>query len=212
MSALRPFAVPLLFAAAALGPGFETPVRAGHPFLHTPQHGAPFVVPHVRPCLPPPCLPIGWWGGGSYAPAFPVRNTVFAPSLQVTNINNGSVRGGDAVAEPPKPRYRRPPLPVKTEEKSPFVGLWTAKPDRETTIRLAMRRDRTFVWTVSRGGATSEFRGRFAAAEGRLTLSREADGEVLEGAIEGASEHRFAFRPATTGGDATAAGTLTFVR
>lgn len=217
MSVSRPFAWPLPCAASALlltvaAPAFESTVRAGHPFFHLPQHGAPLVVPHVRPCFPPPLLPVRWWGGGSYAPAFPVRNTVLAPSIHVTNVNNGVVRGGDAVGEPPRPRYRRPPLPVRTDERPPFVGLWTAKPDRETTIRLAMRRDRTFVWTVQHGGETSEFRGRFGLADGRLTLARDDDGEILEGTIEEATEHRFAFRPATAPDDANGPASLTFTR
>lgn len=80
-------------------------------------------------------------------------------------------------------------------EPSSLWGTWVAKPAEDTTIRLELRDDATFTWTVEQSEAPRSFSGQFTQGGTLLTLA-PAEGGAMVGNVSSLQPDRFDFRMA----------------
>jgi tetratricopeptide (TPR) repeat protein len=97
----------------------------------------------------------------------------------------------DAAPEPtPTPSPGAPSIPVNEGQ---LTGTWTARPNAETAIELAIKDDGTFAWKVASTGQPRLIEGNWSLGSGVLTLAQGNQG-ALVGNVTWRAENRFQFR------------------
>ena len=92
----------------------------------------------------------------------------------------------DAVANPPA----TPDAPAVS-----LAGTWTASPNPDTKITLALGDNGTFSWKVSQKSVTNELTGDTTFANGILTLApKEGSGDPLVGKVKTGDDGTFNFK------------------
>lgn len=77
---------------------------------------------------------------------------------------------------------------------NPLVGEWKANPTSGLEIEFSVQADGRFTWNLNRNGETSSFAGTAKLEAGRMTLTRDSDGETLEGTVQFTGSTAFAFQ------------------
>ena len=72
-------------------------------------------------------------------------------------------------------------------------GVWTAAPDKETSISLSIMNDGGFTWKVARQGRSHQLRGQTSHAGGVLTLV-QAEGPPMVGRLIWRDKDDFVFQ------------------
>ena len=82
-----------------------------------------------------------------------------------------------------------------------ITGTWKADPEKKVHIELALRDDGHFLWKFATNGRSKEFSGKYNLNGQILALTRDSDGDAMEGTIErtGGNGFRFRMRDAEAG-------------
>ena len=75
-----------------------------------------------------------------------------------------------------------------------IVGNWKAVPDEGIEIDLALRADSTFTWRFTVNDEVKVFTGKYRVDSKSLVLTRQADGNSMDGTVALCSLNRFQFR------------------
>jgi tetratricopeptide (TPR) repeat protein len=90
-----------------------------------------------------------------------------------------------------------PPAPPTTEAPvtpGKLPGQWTARPNKDTTIRLNMADDSTFTWTIDAKGKVHQLAGKWVLADDLLTLAQSGQGGAMVGRVTWQAENQWGFR------------------
>ncbi len=85
------------------------------------------------------------------------------------------------------------PVTVNTANPS-LIGAWKADPEKKVHIELALRDDGHFQWKFATNGRSKEFSGKYNLNGQSLALTRDADGDAMEGTVERTGGNSFLFR------------------
>jgi hypothetical protein len=82
-----------------------------------------------------------------------------------------------------------------------LTGAWKADPEKKVHIELALRDDGRFQWKFATSGRSKEFSGKYNLNGQILALTRDPDGDAMEGTVErtGGSSFRFRMKDAEAG-------------
>jgi len=132
--------------------------------------------------------------------------------------------GGSATGSGPAPAVTAPAAPPQTAATPPaqatrpaaaapakaasvnLIGKWSAARSNKEAFALQLNSDGTFVLVYVKDGKQSRSTGKFALADGQLTLTT-SDGSKFSGSLSNASARSFEFIP-----QSSAASKLTFQR
>ena len=125
--------------------------------------------------------------------------------LSAQLVKQFSKPGSEPETPPPRPlRWRRQPA-----KPGKLPGNWTARPTKDTTIRLEVGDDGAFTWTVDSKGKPQRLAGKWSLADDLLTLAQSGQGGALIGRVAWQADDRWNFRVIGTGADDPG---LTFAR
>jgi hypothetical protein len=106
--------------------------------------------------------------------------------------------GQDDVAPPTVTQASKPvdvaPAIVNSTSAPPIAGTWKANPEKKIQIELALLDDGRFNWKFMANGRAKGFTGKYKLNDTALTLTRDGDGDAMEGTIERTAENGFRFR------------------
>jgi len=86
-------------------------------------------------------------------------------------------------------------LPATVNTASPsLTGTWKADPEKKVHIELALRDDGRFQWKFATNGRSKEFSGKYNVNGQLLALTRDPDGDAMEGTVERTGGNSFRFR------------------
>jgi hypothetical protein len=74
-----------------------------------------------------------------------------------------------------------------------ITGSWTASPAPGVTIKATLQPDKHFTWTFTEGGQTTNFTGTYTQQGDDLVLTRDQDGQKMDGTVT-MSDNGFRFR------------------
>jgi hypothetical protein len=77
---------------------------------------------------------------------------------------------------------------------SSLTGTWKADPEKKVHIELALRDDGHFQWKFAASGRSKEFSGKYNLNGQLLALTRDSDGDAMEGTLERTGGNSFRFR------------------
>jgi hypothetical protein len=122
-------------------------------------------------------------------------------TIPVAVDNSGQTTAKRVVTNPPvtDPIDAEPAI-VNTAGLS-ITGTWKADPEKKVHIELALRDDGHFLWKFATNGRSKEFSGKYNLNGQILALTRDSDGDAMEGTIErtGGNGFRFRMRDAEAG-------------
>jgi hypothetical protein len=96
------------------------------------------------------------------------------------------------------------PSPAATEvavKPGTLPGHWTARPTKDTTIRLNVADDGSFTWDVDSNGKAQRITGSWSLADDLLTFAQKGQGGALVGRLTWKADNTWAFRVLGTGPD-----------
>ncbi|MCA9008633.1 MAG: hypothetical protein KDB01_02750 [Planctomycetaceae bacterium] len=80
-------------------------------------------------------------------------------------------------------------------ERNSFAGSWTANLPNGARVQLALQADGNFSWTaINKDGQSSVFQGSYAIENGGLSLTRNNDGQKLQGSMTLKGTNTFTFK------------------
>ena len=130
---------------------------------------------------------------GSGAPAGqPANNS--APQLTGTPPNGVA---GDASQGPPtngQPTNGQPTTPNPQGSGPSIIGSWKATPAPGVKIAATLQPDKHFTWTFSEGAQSSAFSGTYDQQGNELVLTRDKDGQKMDGLVTMSDNGGFRFR------------------
>jgi hypothetical protein len=74
-----------------------------------------------------------------------------------------------------------------------ITGTWTASPAPGVSIKATLQPDKHFTWTFTEGGQTTNFTGTYTQQGDELVLTRDQDGQKMDGTVS-MSDNGFRFR------------------
>jgi hypothetical protein len=86
------------------------------------------------------------------------------------------------------------PVIINAASTSTIAGTWRANPDKKVQIELALLVDGRFNWKFTGNGRSKDFSGKYELNDKALTLTRDLDGDAMEGTIERTADNGFRFR------------------
>ena len=114
----------------------------------------------------------------------------------IKQISGGTAEPAEAQPAPPNP----PPGAERVPQGN-LAGNWSASPDKDTSINLAIRDDGTFAWKVASRGKSQDIAGDWSLANDVLTMAQSGQGGALVGNVTWQANDRFNFRALGTGSD-----------
>jgi len=85
------------------------------------------------------------------------------------------------------------PKVIEQVSAPPITGTWKANPEKKVQIELALRDDGRFNWKFTANGRTKDFSGKYKLNNKNLTLTRDPDGDAMQGTIERTGDNGFRF-------------------
>ena len=141
---------------------------------------------------------------GQDAPTSPngpsIRRQPSAPVESAPMPGGLGALGSDFDAEQPVESIEQPAETVEPTQPVVMnqVGVFKAAPAEGIEIRLELRADGSFLWSVDAKGKKTEFSGTFTVENNALTLVRKDDGQKLSGSLTAMTQNGFNFKMAGT--------------
>jgi hypothetical protein len=86
------------------------------------------------------------------------------------------------------------PTTATSVKSGKLPGDWTARPAKDTTIRLNVAEDGAFTWTVDSKGKVQRLTGDWSLADNMLTLAQSSQGGALVGRVTWQADDKWVFR------------------
>jgi hypothetical protein len=101
--------------------------------------------------------------------------------------------GPSGTATPPPPQPANPSgNPAATA--AGLNGSWKSSPAPGVTIEATLQPDKHFTWKFTEGGQTKSFTGTYALQGDNLVLTRDEDGQKMDGTVTMNGDKGFRFR------------------
>jgi len=130
----------------------------------------------------PPKLPAQLAQAGDTAAAKPMDLAQAGVGDNPQARPEGESRAAEDVPQPPAPPQN-------------LQGQWSAKPNQNTSIALALNPDGTFAWTVTQDGKSQTMQGWASYQDQILTLAQETGPPLVGKVTVDPAGNRFAFKP-----------------
>ncbi len=75
-----------------------------------------------------------------------------------------------------------------------ITGTWNASPAPGVTIQATLQPDKHFTWKFTEGGQTTNFTGTYTQQGDELILTRDQDGQKMDGTGDDERQGGFRFR------------------
>ncbi|HEV3299084.1 MAG TPA: tetratricopeptide repeat protein, partial [Planctomycetaceae bacterium] len=116
--------------------------------------------------------------------------------------NQGQMNQGPTGPTNPSGGPGAPPLPPQPSNPSgnaPLTaatlnGAWKSSPAPGVTIEATLHPDKHFTWKFTEGGQTKSFTGTYAVQGDNLVLTRDEDGQKMDGTVTMNGDKGFRFR------------------
>jgi len=156
---------------------------------------APGVTPQGQPQTVPstPSGPAGPSGGTST----PSGTMKLPEGPGTTGPGNqgpvGPINPSGPAVPPPAPQ---PSNPATNAGPAPGAlnGSWKSSPAPNVTIEATLQPDKHFVWKFSEGGQSKSFTGTYTLQGDNLVLTRDEDGQKMDGTVTMSGDKGFRFR------------------
>jgi hypothetical protein len=158
---------------------------------------APGMTQEGQPTTPPggtgtPSMP-STPGGTMKIPQGP---STLGPQMQNPQTQNPSAPGQPNAGPtlppaPPQPSAPKTNAPVTVEG---ITGSWKSTPAPGVTIEATLQPDKHFVWKFNEGGQPKSFSGTYTLQGDNLVLTRDEDGQKMDGTVTMNGNKGFHFR------------------
>jgi tetratricopeptide (TPR) repeat protein len=114
-------------------------------------------------------------------------------------VNQGPANGpsgdnaGPATNGPPQPPQPSNP-PANPGNAAALSGSWKSSPAPGVTIEATLKPDKHFTWKFTEGGQTKSFTGTYTQQGDNLVLTRDEDGQKMDGTVTMNGDKGFRFR------------------
>ncbi|HEV7999349.1 MAG TPA: tetratricopeptide repeat protein [Planctomycetaceae bacterium] len=143
--------------------------------------------------------PVGPLKGGAFMPTGPANGPQGPGNQGPVNQglgNQGPAGPDNANSGPATPPG--PPQPADPGTAGPaaasLAGTWKSSPAPGVTIEATLKPDKHFTWKFSEGGQAKSFTGTYTQQGDNLVLTRDEDGQKMDGTITMNGDKGFRFR------------------
>jgi tetratricopeptide (TPR) repeat protein len=113
---------------------------------------------------------------------------------QSQNQNQNQPAGANIAQAQPAPPENTPAPTASPGREGKLDGSWTAQPQNDVKINLALQADGRFVWSVAKGGKEQSFAGKSSYENGILTLVQDQNSNTMVGNVSWTDEGHFTFK------------------
>ena len=144
--------------------------------------------------MPPQGTPVGPPNGPPSGPPI-VSGTNRLPqgdgNLGPAGQNNSNAGPGSGAPAPPQPAN---PQGNQGAAVGSLGGTWKSSPAPGVTIEATLQPDKHFSWKFTEGGQTKSFTGTYTQQGDSLVLTRDEDGQKMDGTVTMNGDKGFRFR------------------
>jgi len=134
----------------------------------------------------PSGMPSGTPGGTMKVPQGP--GTPGGPGM---NGSSNPSNGPTMPATPPQPSAPAGNGPISAQV---LNGSWKSSPAPGVTIEATLQADKHFTWKFTEGGQNKSFSGTYTLQGDNLVLTRDEDGQKMDGTVTMSGDKGFRFR------------------